>query len=43
MKIHPPIVAIDESAPFKHALFGRKAFAESLSDKDSPLSWLASV
>jgi hypothetical protein len=32
MKIHPPTVAIDQNDPFKHALFGRKAFAESLTE-----------
>ena len=30
MKIHPPKAIVDENDPFKHALFGRKAFAESL-------------
>jgi hypothetical protein len=30
MKIHPPTVTVDQNDPFKHALFGRKAFAESL-------------
>jgi hypothetical protein len=30
MKIHPPRTAIDQNDPFKEALFGRKAFAASL-------------
>jgi len=30
MKISPPQVLIEEADPFKHALFGRKAFADSL-------------
>ena len=30
MKINPPKAIIDENDPFKHALFGRKDFAESL-------------
>lgn len=30
MKINPPKAVIDPGDPFKHALFGRKAFAESL-------------
>ncbi|MGA3283116.1 MAG: P-loop NTPase fold protein [Verrucomicrobiota bacterium] len=30
MKINPPKAIIDEKDPFKHALFGRKDFAESL-------------
>src|ERR1051326_8256676 len=30
MKIHPPEAVVDEHDPFKHALFGRKDFAESL-------------
>jgi hypothetical protein len=30
MRIHPPTLLIDENAPFKDALFGRKAFGESL-------------
>src|ERR1019366_1078158 len=32
MKIHPPTVTIDANEPFKEALFGRKAFAESLTE-----------
>ena len=32
MKIHPPTVTIDANDPFKEALFGRKAFAESLTE-----------
>src|SRR2546430_3167497 len=30
MKIHPPKVIVDDQDPFKHALFGRKDFAEAL-------------
>jgi hypothetical protein len=32
MKIHPPTVGIDPEDPFKEALFGRKAFANSLTN-----------
>lgn len=32
MKINPPKAVIDPNDPFKHALFGRKAFAESLTN-----------
>jgi hypothetical protein len=32
MKIHPPTVSVDENDPFKEALFGRKVFAESLTE-----------
>jgi hypothetical protein len=30
MKINPPKAIIDEKEPFKHTLFGRKEFADSL-------------
>jgi len=30
MQLHPPKAIVDENDPFKHALFGRKEFAESL-------------
>jgi len=30
MKIHPPKAIVDPNDPFKHALFGRRAFADSL-------------
>jgi len=30
MKINPPKAIIDEQEPFKHTLFGRKEFADSL-------------
>ena len=32
MKLHPPAPIIDEKDPFKEALFGRKDFAESLTN-----------